>query len=493
MKNRSLPLKTLSTLLLAGIAFPHLAATADPLDLHYDISNIDGWFGANAWAESPPPFDSNWIAGSNATIDLNGNLTMNLSESTTIGNLTVGGGSGVITLTGSGGAQSLTFGGGTVNFRPGYHTVGDGFSFQGNFTLASGTLWLPGNIDVLPYSGTATISAGQMDYNRPDDRLGANSNFVINGGNLIIRQQNTTVGSIQMDLGQLLLGRTNAANSFTLSLSGLSGSGGDVIPQFHVSSPSSLSLVTLNLNQSTDTTFGANIMGVNEGAHLALTKSGTGDLTLTGNVEFARVTTVSNGGLFINSTNAVFGNDLPSETTAINVTGGTLGGTGIIEVTGGDNAVIGANGRLAAGLVGTAGQTTFLLGAGTLDLSAATAGSNSGWLLFDLGSSATAGISYDQIALTTGALDIGSGLNFADFDFSLLAGFAPGNYTLFDTNAAIVGSLGDALGELDGYDAELLIIGNNLVLQVIPEPASWLSFGIATMAMALLLRRKRKV
>ncbi len=486
MKTFSFVLRCFPALLLVNAAVPH-SASGSALDLFYDSQLNPGWFGTNAWGESPPTYDSSWTGGSNATVNLDGNLTLNLNSSTTVGNLTVGGSAGTILFTGSGGARALTFDGGTISLPSGFHDVGDGFSFQGDFIWERGNIFSNSSVDILPYSGTATIKGGNMDYNQPSHYLGANSNFVLDGGNLIIRQQNTTVGSIQMDSGGLLLGRTNAANSFTLSLSSLSGSGGDVIPRFWTSNPGNLSLVTLNLNQAADTSFGANIMGVNEGAHLLLNKSGAGDLTLTGDIEFARKTTVSNGGLFINSTEAVFGDDF--STTAIEVTGGILGGTGTIEITGGDNVVLGANGQLAAGMLGVAGRTTFALGNGTLDLSLATASASTGWLRFDLGGNAIAGVDYDQILLSSGALDIGSGLSFNDFDFNLLAGFSPGDYILFDTSEAIIGSLGSATGTLGGYDAELLFVGDNLVLQVIPEPATWFLLGLAAFGLVLMRRR----
>lgn len=476
------------SMMFAGIALSALAATADPLDLYFDSANATEWFADDAWGETPPLYDSSWIAGSNAIVNISSSMTLNLNSSTTIGNLTVTGGR-PITFTGSGGAQSLTFNGGTINLGPGFHVFGDGLSFQGDFTWQSGIIWdSDSTTDILRYVGTATITGGQMDFNNPSVRLGSDSNFVIDGGTLIIRQQNTTVGSIVVNSGEFHIGRNNTTHTFTITLSSLSGTGGSIIPRYRTSDPQSLNLFILNLVQSTDTTLGSEIRGINEGARLQLTKGGSGNLSLTGDVTLARKTTVGDGGLFIDSFNAIFSDDASS--IAIEVTGGVLGGIGVIEVDGDDSVVIGASGRLAAGHLGSAGATTFILGNGVLDLSAATEGPNSGWLVFDLGSDATPGISYDQIALTSGILDIGTGLSFSDFDFNLLAGFGPGKYTLFATEETIVGSLGISEGQLGDYDAALFIQGNNLVLQVIPEPAAWVLPGLVVMTFALARRRK---
>src|SRR5690606_30201012 len=146
-----------------------------------------------------------------------------------------------------------------------------------------------------------------------------------------------------------------------------------------------------------------------------------------------------------------FSNDQVVNGMAISVDGGTLGGTGTIKVTGGDNVVLGANGGLTAGLAGTAGRTTYNFDTGSLDLSLATASANTGWLKFELGGLATPGTTYDQILLSSGTLNIGSGLNFGDFAFTDL-GMQSGTYVLFQTPNAIIGSLGVTTGTIGSYD-----------------------------------------
>ena len=65
-----------------------------------------------------------------------------------------------------------------------------------------------------------------------------------------------------------------------------------------------------------------------------------------------------------------------------------------------------------------------------------------------------------------------SGQQFADFDFTPTANFAPGIYPLIEAGS-ISGSLGaSTTGTIDGYPATLAVQGNDLVLNVTPEPGT---------------------
>jgi len=248
------------------------------------------------------------------------------------------------------------------------------------------------------------------------------------------------------------------------------------------------------VNQTDNTTYAGKILGtpvtLTDANRLIFQKDGVGDLTLTGQLDLRLTTTVAGGRLYINGTDTAFQDEVG--TTAISVTGGSLGGNGTIKITGsGDNISLGANGGLTAGLAGVAGRTTIEFTSGNLDLSLATGSANAGWLHFDLGGNGTAGTTYDQISLTGGGnLNIGTGLNFSDFSFSALSGFGAGNYVLFATPGMISGSLGTATGTISGLNAELSISGNNLVVDVVPEPATWalLAFSLTTV---MVLRRRR--
>ncbi len=481
---------TTSPLLAAG-ALLCWATPAVAVDLYINESLTQpiNWFGGSTWGENPPTYDSTWEFGANAFFALTANITVQLDGSTTIGNLSRSG-TGTITLQGTGGAHTLTFDGGTINTSGGgLHRTENGITIQGNYTLENGYIFVAGATDVLAYSGTATLAGGVLDYSNNSASLGSSSNFVVNSGTLIMRQNSATIGDVEMNGGTWALGRTNtSSNDLTITVSSLSGSGGSIITRPQTSEPSSSLLRSIVVDQDIDTTFSGSLDGVDGGARLILEKTGSGALTLAGNITLARETTVSGGDLYINSAVTSFSSDTGEK--AINVTDGRLGGIGTITTAGGDSVVVGAGGGLIAGLGDTVGITTFALGSGSLNLSAATAGAGTGWLYFDLGAADTAGVTFDQILLLSGSLDIGEALNLDAFNFTLLEGFGPGAYTLFDTDETIIGTLGTTTGTLGGYDVELMMDGNNLVLTVIPEPGSVaLALGILALAGTLYRRR----
>ncbi len=73
--------------------------------------------------------------------------------------------------------------------------------------------------------------------------------------------------------------------------------------------------------------------------------------------------------------------------------------------------------------------------------------------------------------MPSGALTL-TGQQFSDFNFTPLAGFGPGDYTLIDA-ASINGGLGaNVTGAVDGLPATLAVQGNNVVLHVVPEPST---------------------
>ena len=225
------------------------------------------------------------------------------------------------------------------------------------------------------------------------------------------------------------------------------------------------------MDQEADTTFGGTVAGVGDKGRMQFIKAGGGSLALSGSIELATETRVSGGRLYINGATTAFSDEVG--TTAIRVDGGTLGGTGTVTVTDNADVMLTVTGKLAAGIEGAAGRTTYALNGGTLNLSAATASTNTGWLKFDLGDPTTAGVTYDEIRLTSGALNIGTGLDVDAFDIQLSPNPKSGSYVLFETGAPIVGSLGTATGTIAGTSwitGTLSIDGNNLVMEVFVPP-----------------------
>ncbi len=485
MKNYPL-LSALTKFALAPcIAVAALAATVSAQQLTYNFDLNSGWFAADAWGEDPPTFDSSWIDGRVAAFTAKDGGTIQFNGNATVANFNLAGVTGVLELTSAGGPYELSFSD-TLDFAATWGVRASGnVSIQGDFTMTNGWLrpnWQHANA---AYSGTATLNGGKLTFNNAAQG-GINSNFVIGGGTLDIFQNDYSIGTVSMSAGQIEIGRTGSATaSAGLTVSELSGSGGTI----RRSQNSSVTTNVFTVDQATDTAFGGNFEATNDQARLQFVKAGSGSLSLSGEINLITVTQVNGGGLFINGTMTSFSSS--SGTTAIAVNDGILGGTGTINTASGHDVVLGADGGLAGGGLNAAGLTTFALGAGELNLAAATASANTGWLRFDLGAADTAGVSYDQILLSSGVLNIGTGLDFNSFDFNLLAGFGPGTYTLFDTGEAILGSLGTATGTLGGYDAELFIVGNDLVLQVIPEPASMAAIFAALVGSVVLLRRRR--
>jgi hypothetical protein len=495
-------------LLLAALSFSAFAATAQAQTLFYSNSSNPGWPGASAWNTTGVgnAGDQAWTDNNTAVfgptaaaLAVTNNATRAVAGLTNSGNQTV-------TIQNSSNSTLLQMSGGTINATTTLSAITVNGGFAGNFTktgLGTFTLGI-GTPNV--YNGTATVNQGGFTFNT-NARTGTSSNAILGGGTVTFTRSAAadtySFGALSGTSGSVVVGQnasgSGQASATVTSLSStgsgfsiglLSSSNGNVTsnnPDFTV-------------NQSVNTTFTGTINGVGNNTNstrtrLSLTKNGTGDLTMTGAINNLERTTNINGGRFIiNSATTSFGDVVA--TTAISVNnGGTLGGTGNITTTAGDNIVVADGGKLEAGLNGFAGKLTMALGTNaTLDISAATAGVGTGWLRFDLGADTTAGTTYDQFNLTGGALKIGTAnLSFADFDFNAIAGFGAGNYTLFQTTTAIDGSLSDSnSGTINGLSSSLSISGTNLILTAVPEPSTWALIA-CSLATLVVLRRRRHI
>ncbi len=475
---------------LAGLLSAFFGSTPTQAALlTYDASSNLGWFATNAWDSGT----STWTSGDSAVVEVASTTAVSLNASTNVANLTLGGAGG-LSFTGTTSVRVLQMSGGnlSVTNNLGGVIIGSLAVIQGDYTFDTNGWLRLNNSSSQAYVGTATVQTGRIHYTHPTTQIGADSNFIITGGEVAMERSGADMGTLTLNSGSLILGRSSTTgHTFTITTTRLEGNGASAKIQTQ-GNPTTPSIQTFAVNQSDDTTYAGKILGTpvttSDSNRLEFQKAGVGDLTLTGELDLRRTTTVADGRLYINSTgtNASFTNE--AGTDAILVSGGSLGGTGTINITGSDNVSLGAGGSLTAGLAGGAGKTTFQFDGGNLNLSLATASANTGWLRFDLGSSATPGTNYDQIDLLGGNLNIGTGLNFSDFDFTALAGFGAGNYVLFQTPGAIFGSLGTTTGVINGFDTTLSISGNNLVLTSVPEPSNWALFGGSLLLLALLRR-----
>jgi hypothetical protein len=85
-----------------------------------------------------------------------------------------------------------------------------------------------------------------------------------------------------------------------------------------------------------------------------------------------------------------------------------------------------------------------------------------------------------------------NGQDFADFHFNLLDGFGMGLYTLIDAGT-ISGLLGSNLsGNIGSYTASLAVSGNDLVLNVVPEPSGLAMLIAAVLGLGVYCNRRKK-
>jgi fibronectin-binding autotransporter adhesin len=230
---------------------------------------------------------------------------------------------------------------------------------------------------------------------------------------------------------------------------------------------------TLAFNRSDELTVANVITGGG-----AVEQLGTGRTILSGNSTYTGPTNVLGGTLLVS------GNI--SGTSGVSVaSGGSLGGAGKLTTTG--NIVLASGGALAPGLSGAGTLELETSALGVLDVVAAVI--DAGAFKFELGTSS------DRVRLVNGSLSIGTGeLDLSSFAFANAGGFGEGTYTLFQTDSPITGTLGPLKnGAVLGLDATLSFADNNtdLVLTVIPEPATSATVLLGALALSTLRRRRR--
>jgi len=244
---------------------------------------------------------------------------------------------------------------------------------------------------------------------------------------------------------------------------------------------------TFKYNSSADQTL-SGIIGTAATTGI-LVKAGPGTLTLTNANIYTGATSITAGklkidtagtinstsGLTINGATAEFmyNNSTNAFNKPITFTQGTLSGTGKIGVA----VTVPAAGTLAPG----ASLGTLTLGNTTLNNL-----NDTGKLLFELGM--TGGLS-DMIV--TGQLTLAANLNLADFTFTTGPTFGAGEYTLFQTTGITgAGTVDTTPGMVGGAPVNLDTSGSNIVLNVVPEPATLVLLALG--GLGLLLGRKRR-
>jgi autotransporter-associated beta strand protein len=404
-------------------------------------------------------------------VTMSNNLT--LATGATGGSLTMNGGftgSGNLTLLAVGGTVAVTTN--DINMNG---TITNNGSGSGAVTISSS---IGSNVTGVIQNST-TSSLVLSGVNTYGGTTVANSRFIDVRNNLAL--QNTVVDTTGSGAF------TFNASSSTPTLGGLSGAV-NLATKFS-SGFTSVTSLTLNPQTGVSASYSGNI--TNGATGMTLTKTGNGTQVLSGVNTYTGGTLVSVGTLIVNNTSG-------SGTGTGNVTvaaGAVLGGEGII--TPGTGRSISVSGVLSPGNSGAIGTLTLNGGSTTLPLASFASGAS-----FEFQLDATT-VTSDRISLTSGAAgDIAFNNN--NIAFTLNGSLVTGQtYTLFTSNVAgaftgltfVDGKVTSGLtfSGLSGAfqsDSYISQSGNNLVLNAVPEPATWalLALGFAAF---VFLRRQR--
>ena len=375
---------------------------------------------------------------------------------------------GALSLTGAGtltGNRTLTF---VANVTLSGNISESGGSF-GITKNGSGTLILEGNNS---YSGGTTINLGLVELKNVNALGSTSAPLTVNGD--------------QFDYGILDL------NGQSISVGNLTGTGGKI---WNNGPNAGSSTATLTIG--TGNASGGNYQGViadnndNGSGKVALTKTGTGTITLSGANTYTGATTVNAGTLLINGSTAA------GSAVTVNNTG-TLGGTGTI----GGTVTVNSGGTLSPGT-----------SPGILHTGAVTLNDNSNFNIdiTGAGGTANAGNTYDQLSVT-GTVSLGgvlgsnlvlnvSGLTQANVGqaFFILSNDGTDAITSTFAQGATISSGSDVftIDYVADFGTGALVGGNDiaLVLTAVPEPSTYVAAALAAFFIGYSLsvnRRRRK-
>jgi autotransporter-associated beta strand protein len=306
---------------------------------------------------------------------------------------------------------------------------------------------------------------------------------------VILSSTNNTYHNTTVREGILQIGATNALptgytlstvgsgvfdlNGYSQTVANISGGSGTIMDSGTSTQGDTL---TVGNNTPANATYGGVIT-----SNINVTKTGVSTLTLTGKNTYIGATAVNQGTLVVSGS--------ISGTTNVNVaSGATLAGGGSILTANNGSVTVQTGGSIAPSITS---PLTFSLSGGSLDISGAVALANSQSLVFGLNQDAGQN---SEVVVNTGNLNIGSStLEFNDFQFFTLSPFTtPGTYTLFHANTPIIGTLGaNTAGFVNGLQASIAIQGNDVILQVVPEPNS-LALLASSVGVGLGLQRFRR-
>jgi autotransporter-associated beta strand protein len=399
-------------------------------------------------------------------------------------NVTINGGTFYLNATANSGSATsetignLTMTGGTVSSGQGNS---NSFSLTGDLNMTGGVINMP-TAAKFNVAGSSTLAGGVLNIGRSSNAT-FNSKTALAGPLNIINTTSGTYtpitiapgnsGSVmggQLELSGDVTFTGNGSNANTVTIAAPTGAG----PQGVVALNGTRTFTIGNGAAAADLHVEAPLIdGPSQGG---LIKEGAGTLRLSGDNTFTGATSVNDGTLLIAG----------SSLSAVTVNGGILGGNGSIS----NSVTIGGSGVLAPG------ESVGIIGTGDLFLSGAGA-----TIAMEIGGAGPG--QYDQVNVTGGVNLDGNG----QIEITLLS-FVPQPSEVYflilnDGVDAISGTLaGLAQGDTfdsGGYTWQVSYVGdsgagtftggNDLALQVIPEPTAGLLLlgGLATLA----LRRRR--
>lgn len=341
------------------------------------------------------------------------------------------------------GIDTTNAAGGTFTYATAIADHNGGVTPFGLTKLGTGTLVLNG---ANTYTEPTTVLAGTLALGSTGSIADA-SYLTVNGATAVFAlgtNHNETVGAVGLENGAITGSGTSALTS-------------------------SGTLASFALVEGT-------VSVILAGANVPLIKLRPGTVTLSAANTYTGATSISIGTLLVTGS--------LSGTSGVSIIeSGNLGGTGTIAPAAGGDITL-SSGRISPG-TGVGTLTVILSGVGAeVNLTPGVGSANSQALVFDLDTPFVS----DKVVITGGTLTIGAGLlEYDDFAFTLSAGFGIGDYVLFDGSSPIIGHLGQNLsGVLGGFAAQLQTAdaGNDLILHVVPEPATATLFlaGLALLA-----------
>jgi autotransporter-associated beta strand protein len=396
-----------------------------------------------------------------------------------------------LTISGSAGLATATLANsGTLSLDGASRTLGS-VTFDTASTIAgSGPVTIGGINASAVTSGTATIAPG-VAFGSGDQQVSVGT-----GGTLLLDGDisGSTGRMIKTGAGTLIVTGSSSAGYRIGATGGTPTDGGTVILGQADSAGTSqiqLNYGTLQTDAAGGLTF-ANGVSMGGRSNAVAVFGGTGDLTFSGSSSFFRGNSTS-GELRVDVNNSTeFSGEFGATSGGGTATGITFGGTGSLTFSGNASALVDAI---------TLQDSVDLIVSGTLG-SAVTVGAGNaiggdGTILGSLAFTSGADFLFDPLKTLTVN---GPEVTFGNFGISDLIGFSAavldGSYTLIDGSAVIntanLANLGPGNAVDLGGGRSAYFTEGSLVLQVVPEPSSFVLAGLGVvLARIAAVRRHR--